>query len=498
MAPKILLLHVTADSSLLECERAAPEFIAAANAVFFKAQGLAMLVPLHETVFGLLEGLLDDWRLLNLNSVKWPCKAEVCQVCINLWSLNKQVPWAAEFGKTVSANAQQEEVHATFSTLLLMQEPPSQWSVPCNKGKGKAKAMEDDNDEEEATQKFRKELEDFVVLTTCDCCIANNLADHCWYPTGERPCWCCYRKSKGCLWNGISVRMQKKHPPLSILIVAKHVKLVQAAKAFLKWQGKLSQFFVLEGYKGKGKAKALLGDSEQAGAKQSFKSMDLVDSDSDKEEEERVCVIKKIKHEHVEELTVTRKKKEIIKLDKEVEIVVSKMPVAGPLHQTSKPIVLVPSTPKPVPKPIIALASPVAGPSTAPIVPSSAPKPAAATALSKPMPVKSASPAIKGGFATEVLATQGTMQSEESSNEDGQGNDDSNNGNVAMDIDSAKCPEETQPTALTKTTVTEVKAPAPVLLSKLKRTPFFKLYCTDKHILFLPSGLQISIQFEQN
>ncbi|KAG6898726.1 hypothetical protein C0995_008684 [Termitomyces sp. Mi166 len=50
-------------------------------------------------------------------------------------------------------------------TLLLMQEPPSQWSAPCNKGKGKVK---DDDDEEEATQKFRKELEDFVVPTAFD------------------------------------------------------------------------------------------------------------------------------------------------------------------------------------------------------------------------------------------------------------------------------------------------------------------------------------------
>ncbi|KAG6858485.1 hypothetical protein C0995_016264, partial [Termitomyces sp. Mi166 len=52
------------------------------------------------------------------------------------------------------------------SALLLTQEPPSQWSVPHNQGKGKAKVMEDDNNEQEATQKFRKELEDFVVPTT--------------------------------------------------------------------------------------------------------------------------------------------------------------------------------------------------------------------------------------------------------------------------------------------------------------------------------------------
>ncbi|KAG6857865.1 hypothetical protein C0995_004630, partial [Termitomyces sp. Mi166 len=101
MAPKISLLHVTADSSLLEHEHAAQEFIAATNAVFFKAQGLAMLVPLHKMAFSLLEGLLDDWCLLNLNSIKWPHKSEVRQACVNLWSLNKQVPWATEFGKMV-------------------------------------------------------------------------------------------------------------------------------------------------------------------------------------------------------------------------------------------------------------------------------------------------------------------------------------------------------------------------------------------------------------
>ncbi|KAG6896418.1 hypothetical protein C0995_011451, partial [Termitomyces sp. Mi166 len=59
MASKILLLHVTANASLLEHECAAQEFINAADAVFFKAQ------------------------------------------CVNIWHLNKQAPWAAEFGKMV-------------------------------------------------------------------------------------------------------------------------------------------------------------------------------------------------------------------------------------------------------------------------------------------------------------------------------------------------------------------------------------------------------------
>ncbi|KAG6859671.1 hypothetical protein C0995_005867 [Termitomyces sp. Mi166 len=117
MAPKILLLHVTADSSLLEHEYAAQEFIAATDAVFFKAQGLATLVPLHKTAFGLLEGLLDNWHLLNLNSVEWPCKAEVCQACINLWTLNKQTPCATEFGKTVMS---WEHAISTIEQIKLM------------------------------------------------------------------------------------------------------------------------------------------------------------------------------------------------------------------------------------------------------------------------------------------------------------------------------------------------------------------------------------------
>ncbi|KAG6882594.1 hypothetical protein C0995_014333, partial [Termitomyces sp. Mi166 len=254
------------------------------------------------------------------------------------------------------------------STLLLTQEPSRQL-VPHNKSKGKAKAMEDDEDKEgEATQKLRKELEDFVVPTKFD--------------------------DKLLILGGRKGDITLVSPATHMLVLEKNGAV---AKAFLKWQGKSSQFFVLEGYKGKGKAKALLGDSEQRGAKWSFKSMELVESNSDEEEEEdRVHVIKKIKHEHIEELTGARKRKEIIELeDEEVEIVVPKTPVAGPSCQTSKPMVLVPSVPKPIPKLIVVLASPVAGPSTAPIVPSSVSKPATAAALSKPAPVKSAGPAVK-------------------------------------------------------------------------------------------------------
>ncbi|KAG6886670.1 hypothetical protein C0995_006025 [Termitomyces sp. Mi166 len=627
MASKISLLNVSPDACLLERELAAQKFIIAADTVFLKAQGLATLAPLHKTAFGLLKGLLDDWRQLNLMTIEWLCKAEVRQACINIWSLNKQAPWAAEFGKTVVSwehaistieqiklmhfekmaielelsvpmvapqpivnplfselsLQEQEEVCAISGAFLSPQEHSSQWLVPRNKGKGKAKATEEDDNDEETAQKLRKELEDFVVPTTfddkllvsllpppseyfegdsglpqgakisggqkgditlvspatralvlekngaCDRCIADNMADHCWYPTGERPCWRCYRKSKGCLWNGVGVRTQKKRPPLAALVMAKCIKLVQAAKAFLEQQGKPSQFFILEGYKGKGKAKALVEDSEPTGAKQSFKSRELVDSNSDKEEEEdRVHAIKKIKCEHIEELTGIKRRKEIMELDNEVEIVASKIPAAGPSRPASKPIVLVPSASKFVPKLIVMLASPLAGPSTAPIASSSTPKLVAAAALSKPAPAKSVGPAVKGGSifkdpfivrhfklvsteesgvliinqVTEVPATQGTLYSEESGNEDAEGdNDDSNGGDVAMNVDSAKQPEETRPVALIKT-VTEVKAPAsglaPALLTKLQRTPFLKLHCTAEHFLYLPLGLQAPIQFEQN
>ncbi|KAG6892688.1 hypothetical protein C0995_002691, partial [Termitomyces sp. Mi166 len=215
-------------------------------------------------------------------------------------------------------------------------------------------------------------------------------------------------------------------------------------------------------------AKALVEDSETTGAKQSFKLRELVDSNSDEEEEEdRVCAIKKIKREHVEELTGAKKRKENMELDDEVEIVAAKIPAAGPSHPASKPIILVPGASKFVPKPIVTLASPVAGPSTAPIASSSAPKPVTAAALSKPAPAKSVGPAVKGGsvfkdpfIATEVPATQGTLRSDESGDKDAVGNnDDSNDDDGAMNMDSAKQPEETWPVAPIKT-VTEVKAPA--------------------------------------
>ncbi|KAG6860096.1 hypothetical protein C0995_015792, partial [Termitomyces sp. Mi166 len=193
---------------------------------------------------------------------------------------------------------------------------------------------EDDDKEDEATQKLREKLEIFVVLTK-----------------GHRIAMRCkdFRQEKGrvnfggasdvsasageewhgCLWNSVGVRIQKKCPPVEVLLVAKHVKLVWAAEAFLEQQEK-------------GKAKALIANSEQTGTKQAFKSKEIVDSNSNEEEEERVCVIKKIKHKHVEEPIGMSKGKETIKLQVTVAL---KTPMAGPLHQTLKPIVLISDTP---------------------------------------------------------------------------------------------------------------------------------------------------------
>ncbi|KAG6869420.1 hypothetical protein C0995_003202, partial [Termitomyces sp. Mi166 len=126
-----------------------------------------------------------------------------------------------------------------------------------------------------------------------------------------------------------------------------------------------------------------------------------------------------------------------------------------------------------------------------------------------PAPAKSVGPAVKGGsvfkdpfMVTEVPATQGTLRSDESGNEDAVDNDDdSDDDDGAMNVDSAKQPKETWPVALIKT-VTEVKAPAsavaPALPTKLQRTPFLKLHCTAEHFPYLLSGLQVPIQFKQN
>ncbi|KAG6860314.1 hypothetical protein C0995_012786 [Termitomyces sp. Mi166 len=338
MVPKISLVKISANASHLEHERAAQEFIIAADTAFIKAQGLVMLVPLHKMVFGLLERLLDDWCLLNLDSVEWRHKAEVHQAC------------SGEIG-----------------------------------------------------------------------------------PFGAY-----------------------QHPSLKALIIAKHIELVWAAKVFLKGQGKLLQSFILESFKGKGKAKALLVDSEQTGAKQAFKLKELVDSNSNKEEEEeRVHVIEKIKRKHVEELIGMRKGKEIIELeDLEDEMVVPKTPAAGPLCQTLKPMVLVPSAPKPVSKPIIALVSPAIE--------------------------------VAAGKVTSI-ATQKTLQGEDTdnknnNNKDGNDNDDDDDGgkdnddnsnddnNAAMDIDSSRCSEGTQPMAPTKVTVTKDTAPVPVPVGLSNKT----------------------------
>ncbi|KAG6870988.1 hypothetical protein C0995_009227 [Termitomyces sp. Mi166 len=319
--------------------------------------------------------------------------------------------------------------------LSLLQLSPFQQLVLHRKGKGKA--TKEDEDEEEAIQRYKQELVDFIVPTTCDYCLADNMADHCWYPTGKCLCWRCYHKSKGCMWKGVGIRTQPKRLLAGMLVLAKHIKLVQVAKAFLEQQGKPSQFFVLEGYKGKGKAKALLGDSG-AGSKRLFKLRDVDSNSKAEEEEDWVHEIKRIKRKHVEKkLTGARMRKKTTDLD-EVEIVEPRAPVAGPLCLASKSIVWVPCAPRPISRSIVTPVLPVAGPSSSLVV----------------------------NQASEVPDMQGTLHSNESSEEDAPGNKDDSDGNdhATRDDDSARHSEGTQ-SAVLRTVISEVKAPvsAPTL-----------------------------------
>ncbi|KAG6898847.1 hypothetical protein C0995_008097, partial [Termitomyces sp. Mi166 len=191
---------------------------------------------------------------------------------------------------------EQEKVHAISSALSWMQEPPSQRSAPCNKGKGKAKAMEDDEEEEEATQKFRKELEDFVVPTTFDDkLLASLLLPPSEYYEGDigLP-----RGAK--IWHGRKGDITLVSPAMRVLVLEKNGAIVivalpttwlitagtrlvnvLAGAVITSPKAACGMVSVLERrrnihlcpylswprYKGKGKAKALLGDSEQAGTK---------------------------------------------------------------------------------------------------------------------------------------------------------------------------------------------------------------------------------------
>ncbi|KAG6882316.1 hypothetical protein C0995_015000 [Termitomyces sp. Mi166 len=124
---------------------------------------------------------------------------------------------------------------------------------------------------------LQKELENFVVPTT-------NIT---------KQMWACLKAQR--------FRVEER-----VLLLAKHIKMVQAAKAFFKCQGKPSQSFIMVDYKRKGKFEVLVTESEKTDAKRAFKSNKMVKSNSNKEEEkEKVHVIKKIKHEHVKELTGT-------------------------------------------------------------------------------------------------------------------------------------------------------------------------------------------------
>ncbi|KAG6860193.1 hypothetical protein C0995_014537, partial [Termitomyces sp. Mi166 len=193
----------------------------------------------------------------------------------------------------------------------------------------------------------------------------------------------------------------------------------------------------MESYKDKEKSKALVAESERTGTKRAFKSKETVESNSNKEEEERVCVIKKIKCKHVKELTGAQKEKRV--------------PVAEPSHPTLKLVILVSGASKfvlkmPVaPKMPVSPKAPVAGllatplqtatsvpasvpPISAPKIVAPAPAPAALTAK----PVKKGTSVGKDPFikSSRVIdaETQETLRSDDNTgnedNEDGKSEDD--------------------------------------------------------------------------
>ncbi|KAG6887235.1 hypothetical protein C0995_016733 [Termitomyces sp. Mi166 len=224
MFTKISLLKVSAGISVFEQELAAQNFVIAANNVFHKAQGLAMIAPLHETAFGLLKGLLNDWHMLGMECA--PARG---------------------------------------------------------KAKAKAKAMEQDKEgQDKATRQQCLELENFVVLPTVT--IGDITA------TSTE-----YFKIDVSLLSGAKISDGRK---ADLMLVA------PATWALVLQRNGM-------GFKSKGKSKAIV--MEKTSDMHTFKSKEIVKSDSDENKEKRGCVIKKVKHEHVEELIRKEKKKEVEK-----------------------------------------------------------------------------------------------------------------------------------------------------------------------------------------
>ncbi|KAG6894466.1 hypothetical protein C0995_014286, partial [Termitomyces sp. Mi166 len=204
MVPKISLLNVSPDACLLEREHAAQKFIVAADAVFLKAQGLAMLVPLHEMAFGLLEALADSrqvsWKhaistieqikLMHFEKMVIELESSVPMVAlqpiVNLAPTPVSTTSSIQHAPSVPyiADPSSPPMHmslprfSALATFLIVNflaslrvvvtgaGGSSCRSAPQNKGKGKAKATEDDNNDKKTAQKLRKELEDFIVPTT--------------------------------------------------------------------------------------------------------------------------------------------------------------------------------------------------------------------------------------------------------------------------------------------------------------------------------------------
>ncbi|KAG6871810.1 hypothetical protein C0995_016268 [Termitomyces sp. Mi166 len=152
MFTKISLLKVSAGASLLEHEHATQDFIIAADNVFYKAQELIMIAPLHKMIAVELEPTVPVVvPEASMAPAPTPVSAALFIKCA------PSVPYVAELSSP--------PMH--ISTMLITQRQPFQWAPIHSKSKEKAKVTKEDNDnEDEATQTLQEELENFIVPTT--------------------------------------------------------------------------------------------------------------------------------------------------------------------------------------------------------------------------------------------------------------------------------------------------------------------------------------------
>ncbi|KAG6859979.1 hypothetical protein C0995_001024 [Termitomyces sp. Mi166 len=398
MFTKISLLKVSASASIFEHELAMQDFVKAANNISTSIASVAP-VPTSASV------VLSSRHVLFI----------------------PYVAAAEAFSSPL--------MHLLFELFLQEQEkvcivamPPSQGQLSRHasvrrKGKGKAKATEKnkDDNEDEVIKKMCQEIEDFVVpMTFADEELAVLLL-----PSSEY-----FEKDAG-LPKGAKISGRRK-AELVLAVPVTQVLVLQNNGACNRCiaDNLAEHCSYLTGFKTKGKSKAIV--TEKTGAKCAFKSKETIESNSNEEDkEERACVIKKIKCEHIKELIGKGKEKEVERME---AMVVSKAPMAmaGPLCPlpskltvvifagTSRPVAKVPITPSTVPvtsvaRPTAPIKAPVPISVSASVLTASTSRqvvvPGAASALATVKPAVKVVPKVTDPFMVRHFKLAGTEES---------------------------------------------------------------------------------------